>query len=75
MALSLNLNGVSTSACEEALAALLGKDAPGLLASTITRLTKVRANSACRQTENNVRTHGGQLNRSITNNGSGGRHP
>ena len=34
----LYLKGVSTGAFEEALAALLGKDAPGLSASTIARL-------------------------------------
>ena len=37
----LYLKGVSTGDFEEALAALLGKDAPGLSASTITRLKEV----------------------------------
>jgi len=37
----LYLKGVSTGAFEEALAALLGKDAPGLSASTIARLKEV----------------------------------
>jgi putative transposase len=39
----LYLKGISTGDFEEALAALLGKDAPGLSASTIARLKKVWA--------------------------------
>ena len=37
----LYLKGISTGDFEEALAALLGKDAPGLSASTIGRLKEV----------------------------------
>ena len=37
----LYLKGISTGDFEEALAALLGKDAPGLSASTIARLKEV----------------------------------
>jgi len=38
----LYLKGISTGDFEEALAALLGKDAPGLSASTIARLKEIR---------------------------------
>ena len=37
----LYLKGISTGAFEEALASLLGKDAPGLSASTIARFKEV----------------------------------
>jgi transposase-like protein len=44
----LHLKGVSTGDFEEALAALLGKDAPGLSASTIARLKEVWAEEHAR---------------------------
>jgi len=41
----LYLKGISTGDFEEALAALVGKDAPGLSASTIARLKAIRCTS------------------------------
>ena len=43
----LYLKGISTGDFEEALAALVGKDAPGLSASTIARLKEAWSRGAC----------------------------
>lgn len=44
----LYLKGISSGAFNEALAALLGADCPGLSASTVTRMTKISRGGACR---------------------------
>ncbi len=52
----LYLKGVSTGDFEEALAALLGKDAPGLSASTIARLKEVSIDEHKRWNERDLST-------------------
>jgi putative transposase len=54
----LYLKGISTGDFEEALAALLGKDAPGLSASTITRLKEVWVEEQKRWNERDLSAKG-----------------